>query len=84
MPAGWGGYVTPAKPEPPRELSAGDKAVRVLDALYTHSPAGHGVLAAHLGFDPMTTLGELARIGKVVYRQVGDVTVYALTGAMGA
>jgi hypothetical protein len=80
---------TPPRPwdiTPPRpaELSAGEKASRVLDALYTHSPSGHGVLASLLGFDPAPTLGELARAGKVVHRQVGDIFVYALTGAMGA
>lgn len=79
--SGWSSHATPEKP---RELSAGEKAARLLDALYTHSPSGHGVLAALLGFDPAPTISELGRAGKVVHRQVGDVTIFALTGAMGA
>lgn len=79
----WGsGIYAPHLPQVVEPVKTQDE--RLIDALYTHSPAGFHVLRCLLGFDPTDAIERSMRFGRVVARQIGDVQVYALKGSLGS
>lgn len=71
------------KADAARRIALDAEGMQLLALLYTHSPSGPLALSCACGFDVRVALADLALLGKVISRQVGAVTIYALPGAMG-